>query len=175
MPIMPANKNTLQATISLSERTIPLMEFKGTRSYGQNKKKHTKFDRRRKAGGKIQTEGGVMVEVIKGHTEKFRGAFIINRNYGKTVVHRSYKGDRGAYGHGKFLFRHARINKRGSDLPLGGVLTVSPLHALFRDVISRHVEQDGGQLLIKNLYKIMSDLSNGLIKDHRRGRHAVGY
>lgn len=88
----------LQGSVDASTRPIPLILFNGTR----------------------QTDKGVTVTVLRGQRKLIRGAFITTTKAGKRGVFA-----RGEHHEGGFKFRHKRIVKKGPDMPIEQLNSVS--------------------------------------------------
>jgi hypothetical protein len=110
MPITKANPNSLYADLGLSKTPIPIGKFKGA----------------------TQTKTGVSVAIRKGQKIVLPGAFMLE-GAGSNVFARAYNTGGSAYRSGQFMFRSRRVNKKGSDLPIGNMVTASPVGAARND------------------------------------------
>ncbi len=115
LPINNARPGNLTATLSVSSNSVPIGKFKGL---SQRK-------------GSKNRRGGVSVAIKKGERKLLKGTFLLkNGKQGKGVMHRADLNGNSAYKDGSFQFRHSRINKSGSDAPIGALFTLSPFGAV---------------------------------------------
>lgn len=172
--IIKANPGKLSASIEMSKKHIPIGAFLKTKAYGPKRKRKAR-SLGAKGAGKIRSEGGISVEILEGHTEQIKGAFLFNSKYNTdthlSVMHRSNASNKQSYA-GAFQFRHDRITKGGSDLTIGAMMSVSPFQTVFNDTVSRVIRTEGVDILQDQVYRKLIEIGNGLIKNarHRGGR-----
>lgn len=116
-----STSNTLTAKLGMNSMPISLTNFNPvfkrnrTQIKLKGKAKTKSFRYFRKPLG----DTGVTVEVKKGEKKRIPFAFIVNNSTLKPVFARGY------YSKDKFVPRHKRIVKSGSDLPITKLLTTS--------------------------------------------------
>jgi hypothetical protein len=102
-----------------------------------------------------QTATGVTVTIKKGSRKRIARAFIQTMKSGHTGVYA-----RGRYNSGEFKFRTHRINRKGSDLPIGELTTTSVPTAFRTEKVLKAVAQN----LEANLETRLAHELNNLIK-----------
>jgi hypothetical protein len=105
MPVKSASPANLGGTLSISNKPISMSAFKPKKD-----------------------ADGISIEVKKGDRKTVPGAFFIPRAK-KTVFARAYVMGGNPYLDGQFMFRAKRVRKKGNDLPIGKMMSVSPSHA----------------------------------------------
>jgi hypothetical protein len=174
-----ANPGKLSASIEMSQRPIPINEFIKTKAYGLTKGSTTKHKPRSLGAlgaAAIRSEAGISVEILKGHQEFLKGAFLFSSHFSGgtrlSVMHRSNAPDKKSYA-GSFQFRHHRTHKGGKDLQIGAMFSVSPLHSVFNNIVSDVIRTQGGAILVDQVYLKLDQMAAGLIKNARyRGGRA---
>lgn len=132
LTVWQANKNKLQGYINASSKPISLSHFDPkfiTTSGGQTVQLSLKRQKNKTTGKqefikkqkKIKTEAtaGVSFTISKGQTKTLPFAFMLKGDNAKPVF------ARGAYSGSKFIVRHQRVNKSGSDTPIAKLITTS--------------------------------------------------
>ena len=158
-----AKAGQLWVSLKVSNAPFQLRQTKGVRtttmdvgraiSYRTLKSGRTKIVK----GGKIKG-GGVRVEVVKGKSGFIRGAFMLDGKFGPAVVARAWKNGNSSYEGGSFMFRNKRIQKRGPDVPLGGILTVSPFIGATERTLQRTIASTMQDKLEERLVATISRL-----------------
>lgn len=128
MPITKANPNSLYADLGLSKSPIPIGKFKGVR----------------------QEQDGVSVRIRKGKKTLMPGAFMF-AGAGTNVFARSFNRGGSSYSGGNFMFRSKRINKKGADLPIGNILTASPIGAARNDKVFEELQTKLTEAYVRRL------------------------
>lgn len=149
MPIGKARANKLESTISLLAKPVPMSEFLKN----------------------SPNKSGVRVSVLKGQSKLIKGAFIFRSKYNPSgrlsIMHRSNVTGDSSYTNGSFQFRHKRLQP-GSDLTIGAIFSVSPLHSIFNKILQENITNAGRLILERETARIMSDMASGLIRDAKR-------
>ncbi|MGI9161080.1 MAG: hypothetical protein ACR2K1_15140, partial [Saprospiraceae bacterium] len=85
--------------------------------------------------GARQTKRGVSVNIM-GTRKLIKSAFILNLSKGGRGVF-----GRGTYSGGEFQFRHKRIRKTGSDLPITQLTSVSVPKAMSNNIVLKNLAE----------------------------------
>jgi hypothetical protein len=144
LTVWQANKNKLQGYINASAKPISLSHFDPkfiTTSGGstvqlslkrQKNKTTGKQDfikKQKKIKGDIST--GVSFTIAKGQTKTLPFAFMLKGDNAKPVF------ARGGYSGNKFIVRHQRVNKSGSDTPIAKLITTSIFGSTRNDAVQK--------------------------------------
>lgn len=138
LSIQRAKGTELSVAVSAKGGFIPIYQFKGTKIGSQITGRQITFasslkTRKVKAfRGKNTKTGGISFEVKKGQKVFIQGAFIQRMKSGHTGVYA-----RGKYTAQGFQFRHKRVEKGGSDLPIAELRTAS-VPGMFTQAVQHH-------------------------------------
>lgn len=133
-----ATPSNLNGGVNASTRPIPLISFAGTHA--------------------IKTKG-VAVTIIKGQKRIIKGAFITTTKAGRRAVFARGQHTKG----GTFEWRHKRIVKRGPDMPIEELSTVSifatGMSAPVQDKMESVVKTSYPQRLVREMENIIKGIT----------------
>lgn len=128
----------LQGSVDASTRPIPLILFNGTK----------------------QTDKGVQATVVRGQRKLIKGAFITTTKAGKRGVFARGQHQDG----GGFKFRHKRIVKKGPDMPIEQLNSVSIYTGGISNPVQRTVEAIVGSAYPKRFVHEVQAILKGITR-----------
>jgi hypothetical protein len=145
LTVRQANKNMLQGHINASSKPISLSHFDPkfiTTSGGQTVQLSLKRQKNKTTGKqdfikkqkkiKADVTAGVSFTISKGNTKTLPFAFMLKGDNAKPVF------ARGTYTGSKFIVRHQRVNKSGSDTPIAKLITTSIFGSTRNDTVEKN-------------------------------------
>jgi hypothetical protein len=155
-PLFKANSNKLEGFVKAKTHPLSLSHFDPRYEYGSGgstfairvrttKDGLTKTIRKKQRG---QPKKGVSIEIKKGQRITIPYAFMTGNDIQKPVFARGAYKQGGSYG---LVRRNKRVNKKGMDLPIAKLLTVSVYGMAVNKSVSRNTQVDLSNYLMKRL------------------------
>lgn len=159
-----ANKNNLIAELGASGKPVSLTYFKpkfATKTFSATTLYSAKDKSlEKKVGkGKKQPNLGVSIEIYKGQRKSLPFAFM-TKDSRKPVFARGQYGAAPSYG---LTLRDKRVNKKGSDLPIANLISLSPSGAAFSQKTMTTIPVDMTKEFEKKLLRIVGAMIEGKV------------
>lgn len=156
LPLFKANPNKLEGYVKAKTHPLSLAHFNPRYEYSSGGNSFavrvrttrdglTKTIKQKKRG---TPKKGVSIEIKKGKRITLPFAFMTGNNTEKPVFARGAYKQGGSYG---LVLRNKRVNKRGSDLPIAKILTVSVYGMAVNQSVTNNTQVNLSSFLMRRL------------------------